>query len=63
MTIKAKPRPTYAVGQRVQLHEWSYRWVRGDRYGEVIKVAGRRIVVRLDTSGKVAKLHASQIKP
>ena len=62
MTTKAKPRATYAVGQRVQLHAGSYRWVRGDRYGEVIKVNRINIEVRLDRSGSVAKLHRSQIK-
>jgi hypothetical protein len=61
MTIKAKPRATYVVGQRVQLHPGSYRWVLGNRYGEVIKVNRTNIEVRLDKSGTVAKLHPSQI--
>ena len=61
MTTKAKPRATYVVGQRVQLHPGSYRWVLGNRYGEVIKVNRTNIEVRLDKSGTVAKLHPSQI--
>jgi hypothetical protein len=35
--------------------------MRGDRYGEVIKVTRKLVHVRLDTSGRVAKLHPSHI--
>ena len=33
------PRATYGVGQRIQLREWSYRWVLGDRYALTVSLS------------------------
>lgn len=49
------------VGDRVQIHPAADAWVRGDRYGEVVKV-GRTIVhVRMDRSGRIRWFHAASI--
>ena len=38
----------FTVGQRVELHPRCDLWMRGARYGEVTKVDGRFVTVRLD---------------
>lgn len=41
----------FSVGQRVQVKpEWPCQetWVAGDRYGEVIRITGSKVHVRLD---------------
>lgn len=51
------------VGQRVQAHPATDSWMRGDRYGEVVKVIRRSrtvVVVRMD-SGRVVRFHPSNL--
>ncbi len=44
-------RPTdFAVGQRVALHPATDTWMRGDRYGTVIKIGREMVQLRLDSS-------------
>lgn len=42
---------TIAVGDRVELHPATDRWMRGDRFGEVVKLGRRYVHVKLDRSG------------
>jgi hypothetical protein len=51
----------FQVGQRVQLHPATDRWMMGDRYGEVVKVGKVLVHVKLDKSRKIAKLHPSNV--
>lgn len=55
-------RPMYEPGTRVELHPATDRWMRGDRFGEVVRTDARhRVHVKMDRSGQVAKLHPSNI--
>jgi len=51
------------IGQRIQLHPGTDRWMMGDRYGEVVGFArdGRRVRVKLDKSGKTMLFHKERI--
>ena len=51
----------FVVGQRISLFSWTDRWMRGDRFGEIVKVTRTRIHVRMDRSGQVARFHPSHI--
>lgn len=44
----------FTIGQRVELHPATDRWMMGDRYGTIVKLDEKRTVVRvkLDVSGK-----------
>ena len=53
-----KPRD-FEVGQRVQAHPATDRWMRGDRFGTVEEVGTRFVWVRFDLSGDLVKLDAS----
>ena len=44
------------IGQRVQLHPHFDDWMRGDRYGTVIKITKQHIYVKLDVSKYIRKL-------
>jgi hypothetical protein len=54
-------RSSFAVGERVQTHPATDRWMRGDRWGTVTRVGRRLVHVKMDVSGHVAKLHPSNI--
>lgn len=41
----------FAVGDRVELHPATDRWMRGDRFGTVVKLGRRYVHVALDRSG------------
>jgi hypothetical protein len=41
----------FTVGDRVELHPATDRWIRGDRFGEVVKLGRRYVHVKLDRSG------------
>lgn len=45
----------FPVGRRVESHPATDAWMRGDRYGEVIKVGRTWIYVYMDRSGRVLK--------
>jgi len=40
------------VGDRVQLHPGTDRWMMGDRYGDVVRIGMKKVHVKLDRSGK-----------
>jgi hypothetical protein len=42
----------FRTGQRVQMHPGTDRWMRGDRYGEVVAVGRRLVTIKLDRSGQ-----------
>jgi hypothetical protein len=39
------------VGDRIEMHPASDAWMRGDRFGEVLKVGRKLVTVKLDRSG------------
>lgn len=41
----------FTVGDRVELHPATDRWMRGDRFGTVSKLGRRYVHVKLDRSG------------
>jgi hypothetical protein len=41
----------FKVGDRVELHPATDRWMRGDRFGAVTKLGRRYVHVKLDHSG------------
>ena len=43
----------FTRGQRVQLHPGTDAWMRGDRYGEIVKINKKSVRVKLDKSGRV----------
>lgn len=47
---------TFRRGQRVQLHPATDRWMRGDRYGYVIRGGGKLIYVHMDRSGQTIRV-------
>ena len=46
----------FAVGQRVQISPAYDAWMRGDRYGEVVKVTPKSVHVKLDKSQRVLRV-------
>lgn len=54
---------TFTVGQRVELHPGTDRWMMGDRYGEVKRINRGSVVVKLDRSGKVMNFASGNLKP
>lgn len=51
----------FRVGERVQLHPGTDRWMMGDRYGEVVKVTSQYVHVKLDKSGKTLKFSEDRL--
>ena len=45
----------YEVGDRVELSPATDRWMRGDRFGEVVKIGHYYLHVKLDRSGQVRR--------
>jgi hypothetical protein len=45
----------FKIGERVQLHPVTGAWMRGDRYGEVVKLGRLYIHVKMDRSHRVLK--------
>ena len=56
----------FTVGQSVQLHPALDTWMRGDRYGTVVKLphvaASNTYRVHLDKSDKTVKVHADNLQ-
>lgn len=44
--------PIFAVGQNVELHPCTDRWMMGDRFGKVTGLRDKSVRVRLTVSGK-----------
>ena len=51
----------FKVGERVELHPGTDRWMMGDRYGEVAKIGTKFVSVKLDKSGKTLKFTADRL--
>ena len=52
---------SFTIGQRVQTHPATDRYMMGDRYGSVAKVGRKYVRVHLDRSGRTMDFHPSQI--
>ena len=50
------------TGTRVQLHPATNAWIRGDRYGEVVKIGSKLISVKMDVSGRTLKLSLDNVR-
>ena len=59
--IKRRPDAGTRVGTRVQLHPGTDRWMMGDRYGEIVKDTGAKVMVHLDKSGKKIWFKATDV--
>lgn len=46
----------FTVGDRVELHPATDRWMRGDRFGTVVKLGRRYVHVAMDRSGQTVKV-------
>lgn len=50
-----------AAEQRVELHPATDAWMRGDRYGIVVKTGRKYVHVRMDRSGRVLRVPADRL--
>lgn len=48
---------TYQLGQRVQISPAYDAWMRGDRYGEVVKLGSKALHIKLDKSGRILRVN------
>lgn len=56
--------PAFDPGDRVETHPGTDTWVRGDRYGTVVRTLRTgRVLVTLDRSGHTLRFHPSRILP
>jgi hypothetical protein len=56
----------FGVGERVQLHHpGTDRWMRGDKYGEIVSIVrgGKKVRVKLDRSGQTVTLSVDRVTP
>ena len=51
MSNLAYHRSDFRAGQRIELHPGTDRWMRGDMYGEIVRVGSKWIKVKMDRSG------------
>lgn len=51
----------FGVGDRVQLHPATDSWMRGDKYGEIMKVGREKLTVKLDRSGRTIRVSPRNI--
>lgn len=51
----------YRVGQRVQAHPATDTWMRGARYGVVVKVGRRYITVKMDAMRRPVRFHPDNL--
>ena len=52
----------YEIGDRIELHPATDEWMRGDKYGEIIKVyADSTMTVRMDKSRRLIRVKRSEI--
>ncbi len=45
----------FKVGQRVQAHPGTDTWMRGDRFGTVVKIGSRHVHVHMNVSDRTIK--------
>ena len=53
----------FSNGERVQLHPATDWWMRGARYGDVVRTGRRWVYVRLDRTGRVVKVSPCNLLP
>lgn len=53
----------FQQGQRVQLHPATDRWMRGDRYGQIMKIGTKALHVKLDRSGQTVRFAPRNLTP
>jgi hypothetical protein len=51
----------FVVGNRVELHPATNRWMMGDRYGTIVHVGRKLVHVKMDKSEHLARLHPKNI--
>jgi hypothetical protein len=56
--------PNSLIGMRVELSPSTDMWMRGARYGEIVKAGKSGMMhVKLDATGRVVRIHADLIQP
>ena len=50
------------TGKRVQLHPATDAWMRGDKFGTVVKIGRRLVSVKMDKSGRTLKLSVNNVQ-
>ncbi len=53
---------TFKVGDRVQLHPATDLWMRGARYGTIEKLGRLYVHVRLDATGRIARVRSFNLE-
>lgn len=53
----------FQVGQRVQTHPATDVWMRGDRYGTVVRVGRKYVHVALDRSERTLRFLPENLQP
>lgn len=51
----------FRVGDRVELHPSTDRWMQGDRYGEVVKIGHTYVHVHMDRSNKTIRVRPQNL--
>lgn len=51
----------FKIGDRVQLHPATNLWMRGDRYGTIIKIGRLLVHLKMDKSGRTVRIHPEGI--
>lgn len=56
--------PNSLIGMRVELSPSTDWWMRGARYGEIVKPGKRGMMhVKLDATGRTVRVHADLLQP
>ena len=56
--------PNSLIGTRVQLSPATDWWMRGARYGEIVKIGKSGMVhVKLDATGRTIRIHGDLLQP
>ena len=53
----------FDVGERVELHPATDTWMRGDKYGDVVRLGYKYVHVKLDKSGRTLALSPRNLRP
>lgn len=51
----------FKVGQRVELHPATDRWMRGDRFGEITLVGPEVVYILMDKSGRTQRFYPHNV--
>jgi hypothetical protein len=46
----------FSLNDRVELHPATDAWMRGDKYGDIVKLGKKYVHVKMDRSGKTRKV-------